>query len=135
MSEVRDPVQATLLRASTMLYLFRTLTAAESEEQQRSVELHIVRLVNEVSNTDGGFVLLVAPGRTLEDAVREREFPELAIAVDRACKDGIVHVEGITAAPLYVHDDVFAGAIYRDCELGEFAFTDGVFEGSAGRDQ
>jgi len=99
----RDPVQATLLRASTMLYLFRALTTAESDEQQRSVELHIVRLINELSCTDGGCVLLASPGRTLADAVREREFPELETAADRACRDGIVHVEGMTAAPLYVH--------------------------------
>jgi len=113
----RDPVQATLLRASTMLYLFRTLTAAESEEQQRSVELHIVRLVNEVSNTDGGFVLLASAGRTLAEAVKERDFPELEIAVYRACKEGIVHLEGITAAPLYVHGkiDGVLGVLGDDC--------------------
>jgi transcriptional regulator with GAF, ATPase, and Fis domain len=112
-----DAVQATLLRASTMLYLFRALTAAESDEQRRSVELHIVRLVNEVSGTDGGFVVLASRGRPLEDAVRERDFPALETAVQRACVEGIVHTAGITAGPLYVRGKIqgVIGVLGEDC--------------------
>ena len=58
-------VRDTLLRASTILYLFRSLLLAESAEQKSAVELHIVRLINEVSATDGGFVLLAAPDKPL----------------------------------------------------------------------
>ena len=113
----QDLVQYTLLRASTLLYLFRTLTAAESDEQSRSVELHIVRLVNELSGTDGGFVVLSSPRRTLDDAVRERDFPELSLAAAQACEKGIVHVAGITTGPLYVHRKIqgVLGVLGPDC--------------------
>jgi hypothetical protein len=104
--EPNDTVRATLLQASTMLYLFRALTAAESPEQKRSVELHIVRLVNDVSGTDGGFVVLSARGTPLMEVVRERDFPSLKRAVERACAEGIVHTDGITAGPLYVRGKI-----------------------------
>ena len=103
-------VHETLLRASTILYLFRNLTLAESTEQKRSVELHIVRLINELSGTDGGFVLLASPEKPLPEAARERDFPLLESAVSRAGTEGTVHQDGITAAPLYVHGKL-AGAI------------------------
>ncbi len=89
-----------------MLYLFRALTAAESGEQQKSVELHIVRLANELSGTDGGFVLLASPERSLKQAARERDFPALENAVERACLEGIVNVDEITAGPLYVRGNI-----------------------------
>jgi Nif-specific regulatory protein len=110
-------VGSTLLQASTLLYLFRTLTVAESEEQRRSVELHIVRLMNEVSGTDGGFVLLASAGRSLLEAARERDFPGLPAAVERACASGIVHADEITAGPLYVHGSVAGviGVLGPDC--------------------
>jgi transcriptional regulator with GAF, ATPase, and Fis domain len=112
-----DSVQATLLRASTVLYLFRALTASESDEQRRSVELHIVRLVNEVTVTDGGFVVLSSPGRTLAEAVRERQFPELAHAAERAFTEGIVHTTNLTAGPLYVRGKIqgVIGVLGPDC--------------------
>jgi transcriptional regulator with GAF, ATPase, and Fis domain len=103
-------VGETLLRASTILYLFRNLTLAESAEQKRSVELHIVRLINELSGTDGGFVLLASSEKTLSDAARERDFPLLESVVSRAGTEGAVYQDGITAAPLYVHGKL-AGAL------------------------
>jgi Nif-specific regulatory protein len=120
-SEPGSVVGSTLLQASTLLYLFRTLTVAESEDHRRSVELHIVRLMNEVSGTDGGFVLRAPPGdnpcKTLRQVAAERDFPGLEAAVDRACLSGIVHVAGITAAPLYVRRKVAGviGLLGPDC--------------------
>ena len=113
-----ESVRTALLRASTMLYLFRTLAAAaESPEQKQSVELHIVCLVNDLSGTDGGFVILASPGRTLADAVRERDFPSLEFVVDRACAEGIVHTDGVTAGPLYVRGKIAGamGVLGPDC--------------------
>jgi Nif-specific regulatory protein len=100
--EPHSVVGSTLLQASTLLYLFRTLTVAESPEQCRSVELHIVRLMNEVSGTDGGFVLRGPGEQALVNAARNRDVPELVTAVQRACASGIVHSGGITSAPLYI---------------------------------
>ncbi|MEP6716277.1 MAG: sigma-54 dependent transcriptional regulator [Terriglobia bacterium] len=97
-----DAVRNTLLRASTLLYLFRALTVAETEEKKRPVELHIVRLANDVSGTDGGFVVLNASGTSIMDAVRQRDYAPLTSAAERACAEGIVYCDGITAAPLYV---------------------------------
>jgi transcriptional regulator with GAF, ATPase, and Fis domain len=111
MQAVPDPaVHTTLLRASTLLYLFRALTAAESAEQRRLVELHIVRLVNDVTGTDGGFIVLGAHGAALTDAVRERDYPPLDRVVELACAEGIVREGEITAGPLYVHGKI-EGAI------------------------
>ena len=53
-----EAVRDTLLKASTMIYLFRAMTAAEAVAQKREVELHLISLVNDVSGTDGGFVVL-----------------------------------------------------------------------------
>jgi len=105
-----DAVRDTLLRASTILYLFRALTLAESAEQKNVVELHLVQLINELSGTDGGFILLVSPDQPLREAARAREFPPLEKALARAQVEGIVHDSGVTAAPLYVHGRI-AGAI------------------------
>jgi two-component system response regulator HydG len=95
-------VQDTLLRASTLLYLFRALTVAESLERKRPIELNIVRLANDVSGTDGGFVVLSTPGVSLMETVRERDYLPLTRAAEAACAEGIVYCEGITAGPLYV---------------------------------
>jgi two-component system response regulator HydG len=114
---LHDTVRSTLLQASTMLYLFRALTAAESTEQQRAVELHIVRLTNELSGTDGGFVLLASPGRTLTQAAHDRDFPLLEHTVERACAEGIVNAGEITAGPLYVRGKIkgVMGVLGPDC--------------------
>jgi Nif-specific regulatory protein len=110
-------VGSTLMQASTLLYLFRTLTVAESEEQRRSVELHIIRLVNEVTSTDGGFVLRAMAGRGLKEAAHERGFPGLEQAVEQACAAGVVHSGEITAAPLYVRGRIEGaiGVLGPDC--------------------
>jgi len=105
-----DAIRETLLRASTVLYLFRALTLAESSEQKNVVELHLVRLINELTETDGGFILLAPADQTLQENARARDFPALEKAVDRAQADGAVYEGGITAAPLYVHGKI-VGAI------------------------
>ena len=105
-----DAVRVTLLRASTILQMFRALLLAESAEQKAVVELHLVRLVNDLSDTDGGFILLESPEQTLQDAARSRDFPALERAVDQAQAHGIIYEGGITAAPLYVNGRI-AGAI------------------------
>jgi transcriptional regulator with PAS, ATPase and Fis domain len=109
-SRASDTVRDTLLRASTLLYLFRSLVAAESAEQKRLVELHIVRLVNDVTNTDGGCVVLGASGAALMQAMLERDHAPLERAVERACAEGIVREGEITAGPLYVRGSI-EGAI------------------------
>src|SRR5271169_2987647 len=106
-----DPVPEaaafTLLKASTMIYLFRALTETNSASGRRDVELHLIRLVNDVSGTDGGFVVLAEPGKPLGDTFRERDYPGLDGIVERVCAEGIVfEPAGATAGPLYVRDRI-----------------------------
>src|SRR5580658_5216004 len=115
---IPEAAKSTLLKASTMIYLFRALTETDSPEGRRGVELHLIRLVNDVSGTDGGFVVLAEPGKSLGDTFRERAFPGLDGVVERVCAEGIVFdPAGATAGPLYVHDRVAGvmGVLGPDC--------------------
>src|SRR5260370_40150100 len=101
-----DAVRDTLLRAATILQLFRALVLTESPEQKALVELHLVRLINDLSDTDGGFILVESGEQTLQEATRLRDFPALQRAVEQAQAHGIIYQAGITAAPLYVHGKI-----------------------------
>ena len=91
------------------------------------MELHLIRLVNDVSGTDGGFVVLADTGKPLVDTFRERDFPGLDGLVERVCAEGIVHMSGgaseseenagATAGPLYVGDRIAGvmGVLGPDC--------------------
>src|SRR5579863_1992098 len=87
-----EAAKSTLLKASTMIHLFRALTETNSPSGRRDVELHLIRLVNDVSGTDGGFVVLAEPGKPLGDTFRDRDFPGLDGLVERVCREGIVHM-------------------------------------------
>jgi two-component system response regulator HydG len=112
-----DAVRETLLRASTILQLFRALILAEFVAQKSVVELHLVQLINELSDTDGGFIVLAQADQTLQEAARARDFPALEHAVQQAQAQGIVYETGITAAPLYVHGRIVGaiGMLGDDC--------------------
>jgi transcriptional regulator with GAF, ATPase, and Fis domain len=122
-----EAAKSTLLKASTMIYLFRALTETNSPSGKRDVELHLIRLVNDVSGTDGGFVVLAETGKPLSDTFRERDFPGLDGLVERVCAEGIVHMPakasasqenaGATAGPLYVGDRIAGvmGVLGPDC--------------------
>jgi two-component system response regulator HydG len=124
---VPEAAKSTLLKASTMIYLFRALTETNSLSGKRDVELHLIRLVNDVSGTDGGFVVLAEPGRPLSETFRERDFPGLDGLVERVCAEGIVHMParatepdengGATAGPLYAGDRIagLMGVLGPDC--------------------
>jgi Nif-specific regulatory protein len=118
---VPEAAKSTLLKASTMIYLFRALMETNSASGKRDVELHLIRLVNDVSGTDGGFVVLAEPGTPLSDTFRDRNFPGLGGIVERVCAEGIVHQSkgglGATAGPLYVRDRLAGvmGVLGPDC--------------------
>lgn len=117
---VPEAAKSTLLKASTIIYLFRALTESSSASGKRDVELHLIRLVNDVSGTDGGFVVLAETGRPLSDTFRERDFPGLDGIVERVTAEGVVYQPGnggATAGPLYVHNRVVGvmGVLGPDC--------------------
>jgi transcriptional regulator with GAF, ATPase, and Fis domain len=117
---VPEAAKSTLLKASTMIYLFRALTESSSASGKRDVELHLIRLVNDVSGTDGGFVVLAEPGRALSDTFRERDFSGLDSIVERVAAEGVVYQPangGATAGPLYVRNRIAGvmGVLGPDC--------------------
>jgi Nif-specific regulatory protein len=121
---VPEAAKSTLLKVSTIIHLFRLLTGMNSAEGKRAVELSLIRLVNDVSGTDGGFVVLAEPGKPLAETFRERDFPGLNEVVERVCAEGIIHEPagsdgspGATAGPLFVHDRIagIMGVLGPDC--------------------
>jgi len=131
---VPEAAKSTLLKASTMIYLFRALTETNSLSGKRGVGLHLIRLVNDVSATDGGFVVLAEPGRPLSETFMERDFSGLDGLVERVCAEGIVHMParthepdenaGATVGPLYTGDRIAGvmGVLGPECSevLGRF---------------
>jgi len=88
-----------LVRACGVLFLFRALAAAESEQERINIEIQILRLFGDISGRDaaGGFVLLAKDEEELRSLARERGL-DVGL-VDRVCREGAR--DG--AAPLYVH--------------------------------
>ncbi|HVW84768.1 MAG TPA: sigma 54-interacting transcriptional regulator, partial [Bryobacteraceae bacterium] len=116
-AETGAAIRETLLKASTLLYLFRALADCVAPEQKRMIELPIIRLANDVTGTDGGFVVLASEGKPLAAMARERDFPDLATIVERARSSGITYRDEVTAAPLTVRGQVegVIGLMGRDC--------------------
>ena len=87
----------TLMRACTILFLFRALASAEDEQHRAQIESQILRLIADLAETPGGgFVLLAKNQAELCALARERGLDVRVI--ERVCADGAV--DG--AAPLYV---------------------------------
>src|SRR5580658_2168615 len=114
---VPEAAKSTRLKPSTIIFLARALTQTDSPAGKRAVELHLIRLVNDVSGTDGGFVVLAEPGKPLVDTFRERDFPGLDGIVERVCAEGICHHSGATAGLLQVRDRIAGvmGVLGPDC--------------------
>jgi Nif-specific regulatory protein len=94
-----DGVDRTLVRACGVVFLFRALAAAETEQERSNVEGQILRLFGDISGRDsaGGFVLLAKDEEELRALARERGL-DVGL-VDRICREGAR--DG--GAPLYVH--------------------------------
>jgi transcriptional regulator with GAF, ATPase, and Fis domain len=85
------PQQHTLLRACSLLFLFRALAGAANEQARATVEDHIVRLVADMVPCSGGLVLLGRDAGAIRAAARGRRLPEaLADLPDRIFREGTV---------------------------------------------
>jgi Nif-specific regulatory protein len=90
--------EATLMRACSILFLFRALADAEEHEQRSTIESQILGLIGDLADSEqtSGFILL---GRSPEELIalaRERNLDQRL--VERVVAEGAVEA----AAPLYV---------------------------------
>ena len=99
-------VETTLMRACSVLFLFRSLAAAgessEDEEQRPRIEAQILRLFGDLAGAHdaAGFILLAKGEAELRLQARERGVD--ASIVERVCRDGAV----AGAVPLYVRGSI-----------------------------
>ena len=89
-------VAEALLQASSLQYFVRALMINAAPE----IELSIIRIINDLTDTDGGVILFGGSLRQLLQLTLSREVAGLDNLVERACMEGIVYEGGITAGPL-----------------------------------
>jgi transcriptional regulator with GAF, ATPase, and Fis domain len=108
--------EATLMRACTVLFVFRALAQAETDEERAQLEAQILRLIGDLAGTEdtGGFILLAKSPDELTELARERGLD--ADLVARVLTDGAV--DG--AVPLYVRNAV-VGILGSDANHGILA--------------
>ena len=105
------PAEADLMRACTVLFLFRALAEAGNEQERARVESQILRLLGDLAGAEHleGFVVLGNNEAELSASARERGLN--VRLVERVQLEGAV--EG--AAPLYVRGTI-AGVIAANAE-------------------
>ena len=94
-----------LLRACSLLFLFRALAVSRSSRHRAALEDQLLRLVADLAGSTAGAVLLGRDEEELRAAARERGAqPELEAAVARVVREGgITEPESrLAAVPLYV---------------------------------
>ena len=101
--------QQTLLRACTLLFLFRAIADSEHAELRGTLGTHLLRLIGDLLPCQGGAVWL---GRDAEELRAAARTPELKALAERACRHGAVAdaATGSVAVPLYVRGAI-AGLI------------------------
>lgn len=109
-----DSIRLILLRASSLLYLFRALAGTDDQEQQSAIESQLLRVVGDLIPCDGGVILLARNADQLRALAIERELDEIATLV---AEHGAIAEGGIIAAPLMVRDSV-NGLIALNAEEG-----------------
>ncbi len=100
--------QHALLRACSLLFLFRALAASENEALRGTLEGQLLRLIGDLTPCRGGAVLL---GRDAAELRAAAGTPELGDFAERACRGAVADAEtGTVAVPLYVRGSI-AGLI------------------------
>jgi len=97
--------RVTLLRACTLLFLFKGMVTSNQASQSELLESHALSLMAELLPCQSASILLSADERALRDLAEERasEHPGLPGIVDRLLADGpVVDVKGcLVAVPVY----------------------------------
>jgi Nif-specific regulatory protein len=100
-----DSAQHALLRACSLLFLFRAIAMAQSGGHRATLESQLVRLIGDIVPSSGGAVLLGRDADELRSAARELPGPvDLAEIAARACQEGAVADPAalVVALALYV---------------------------------
>jgi transcriptional regulator with GAF, ATPase, and Fis domain len=107
---------ATLMRACSVLFLFRALASAEDDKLKTQIESQLLRLIGALADRESsaGFILLGKDATELCAAARERGLD--VHLVKRVCAEGAV--EG--AVPLYVRGAI-AGVLSAESADGMLA--------------
>ncbi|MBZ5576966.1 MAG: sigma 54-interacting transcriptional regulator [Acidobacteriia bacterium] len=92
--------QQTLLRACSLLFLFRAIGTSENAELRGTLEAQLLELISDLVPCRGGAVLM---GRDAGELCAAAETPALQALAERACREGAVAEpeSGDVAAPLY----------------------------------
>ena len=100
-----DSAQHALLRACSLLFLFRAIGMARSGSHRATLEGQLVRLIGDIVPSSGGAVLLGRDADELRAAARAIPGPaDLAEIAARACQEGAVADSAtlVVALALYV---------------------------------
>jgi two-component system response regulator HydG len=101
--------QQTLLRACSILFLFRALATSESSRHRSALEAQLLRLIADIVPSTGGAVLLGRDEEELRALARGRASPaELEETVARAAREGSVidAAHGLVALALFMRGDL-----------------------------
>ena len=119
-----EPAQAFLLRACTLLFMFRALASAQEGEPRHLIETQLVRLIGDLLPCDGGFLLLGKGEAGLRTAAEERGIEargseSAAALIGRMAKEGAVDGDdGLVALPLYVRGELEGALVVRPLARG-----------------
>jgi transcriptional regulator with GAF, ATPase, and Fis domain len=111
--------QHTLLRACSLLFLFRALASAENAQLRDVLEGQLIRLISDLAPATGGSVLLARDGADLRGTASNASLQNV---VERVCRDGsVIDVAGgVVGVPLYVRGSI-AGMIVAEFPSAESA--------------
>jgi Nif-specific regulatory protein len=101
-----DSPQHALLRACSLLFLFRAIAMAQNGSHRATLESQLIRLIGDIVPSSGGAVLLGRDADELRSAARELPGPvDLAEIAARACQEDAVADPAtlVVALALYVH--------------------------------
>src|SRR5215469_267837 len=114
--------QQTLLRACSLLFLFRAVASSENDALRDTFQTQLARLIGDLAPSIGGAVLL---GRDVAELHAAAGTPALQAIADRVCREGpvILAESQEVAVPLYVRGSL-AGLIaaqFPACEAANLA--------------
>jgi Nif-specific regulatory protein len=102
-----EPAQAFLLRACTLLFLFRALATAQEGDPRLLIETQLLRLIGDLLPCDGGFLLLGKGEAGLKQSAAERGLGKAVPLLARLALEGAVEDDGgLIALPLYVRGEL-----------------------------
>jgi len=106
-----DAARPALLRACSLLFLFRALAAASPDSPTQALEAQLVRLIGDIVRIEDGMVLLARNESALAEQAAARG-PDAADICSRISKEGGLTDErrGIVAVPVYARGRI-AGMI------------------------